>query len=48
MTLARVQRERKDLQTRLDELTVRRDELAVEFDQRRKDLERASAEARAA
>jgi hypothetical protein len=27
MTLARVQRERKELQTRLDELTVPRDEL---------------------
>ena len=44
LTLARVQRERKELQTRIDEITTRRDELAVEFDQRRKSLERASAE----
>jgi valyl-tRNA synthetase len=43
LSLARVQRERKDLQIRIDELTVQRDELAVAFDEAKKDVERASS-----
>jgi hypothetical protein len=44
MTLARVQRERQDLQKRLDELTTHRDDLSLELDQRRRELERAASE----
>ena len=44
MALARVQRERKDLQARLDELTSRRDELALEVDQKKRAAERATGE----
>jgi hypothetical protein len=44
MTLARLQRERKDLQERIDSVTSRRDQAALELEERRRAAERAGAE----
>jgi hypothetical protein len=44
MVLARLQRERKDLQERIDAITSRRDQAAVDLDERRRAADRALAE----
>lgn len=44
MQLARAERDRKDLQARIDETIVRRDQLAVDLDRARKALERATGD----
>lgn len=44
MTLARLQRERKDLQDRIDDVTSRRDQASVDLENKRRDAERAAAE----
>lgn len=44
MTLARLQRERRDLQERIDAVTSRRDQAAIDLDNRKRAAERASAE----
>ena len=44
MSLARARRQRKELETKLDEVTAERDRLAVEVEQRRKAAERAAAD----
>ncbi len=44
MTLVRLQRERKELQERIDSVTSRRDQAAVDLDDRRRAADRAAAE----
>jgi len=44
MVLARLQRERKELQERVDAITSRRDQAAVDLDERRRAADRALAE----
>ena len=44
MVLARLQRERKELQERIDAITSRRDQAAVDLDERRRAADRARAE----
>jgi hypothetical protein len=44
MQLARAERERKDLQSRIDDAIVRRDKLAVDLDRARRDRDRAANE----
>ena len=44
MVLARLQRERKELQERIDAITSRRDQASVDLDERRRAAERALAE----
>ena len=44
MQLARAERDRKDLQSRIDETIARRDQLSLELDRARKALERAAGD----
>jgi hypothetical protein len=44
MVLARLQRERKELQERVDAITSRRDQAAVDLDERRRAADRTLAE----
>ncbi len=44
MVLARLQRERKDLQDRVDAITSRRDQAAIDLDERKRVRDRATAE----
>jgi len=44
MALARLQRERKELQDRIDSITSRRDQAAIDLDERKRQADRAAAE----
>lgn len=44
MALARLQRERKELQDRVDTITSRRDQAAIDLDERKRQADRAAAE----